>query len=92
MNAFIAARAPGNRPRLEDSAGVAQLKEQMVLHQPPVDDLVIATSGRFTADVVAGIETQNVTRTPMRISLWPNSHLELLLAQRPEIVAEFRLR
>ena len=73
-------------------ADVAQLKEQMVLHQPAVDDLVIVTSGRFTADVVAAVETQNATRASMRISLWPDSHLERILAERPEIVAQFRLR
>jgi hypothetical protein len=74
------------------TADVAVLKEQMVLHQPAVDELVIVTSGRFTADAVAAIEAQNAMRALMRISLWPDSHLERILAERPEIVAQFRLR
>ncbi|HEY6325535.1 MAG TPA: restriction endonuclease [Candidatus Cybelea sp.] len=73
-------------------ADVALLKEQMPLHNPAPDELVIVTSGRFTADVVATVETQNVTRASTRISLWPDSHLERILAERPEITAEFHLR
>ena len=59
---------------------------------PPVDVLVIATSGRFTADAVAVIERHNYERKKPVIEPWAESQLESLLAQRPHIVQEFRLR
>lgn len=72
---------------------VATLKEQMKLWEPPrVDIHVIATSGRFTSDAVALIERHNQSDTALRIEMWPESHLERLLASRPAIIAEFRLR
>jgi len=72
---------------------VAELKEQMKLWEPPrVDVHVIATSGRFTSDAVSVIETNNQSDTSLRIEMWPESHLERLLAQRPSLIAEFRLR
>ena len=75
------------------AAEVAKLKEQMVLWTPPrVDVHVIATSGRFTADAVSVIERHRDADTALRIEMWPESHLERLLASRPGIIAEFRLR
>jgi len=72
---------------------IALLKEQMELWQPPrVDVLIIATSGRFTTDAVASIETQRQSDRALRIEMWPESHLELLLAARPALIAEFGLR
>ncbi len=72
---------------------VALLKEQMLLWEPPrVDVLVIATSGRFTADAVAAIEKHEQSDRAMRIEMWPESHLEMLLAARPHLIAEFGLR
>jgi hypothetical protein len=59
---------------------------------PPVDALIIATSGRFTNDAVDWIEKHNNARKRPMIEAWPESHLESLLAQRPGLVAEFRLR
>ena len=59
---------------------------------PKVDVLVIATSGRFTSDAVAWIEKHNAARKPPRIEMWPESRLELLLAERPWLIAEFGLR
>jgi len=74
-------------------AEIATLKEQMKLWEPPrVDITVIATSGRFTSDAVAIVEKHNQADTALRIELWPESHLERLLASRPAIIAEFRLR
>lgn len=74
-------------------AEVATLKEQMKLWEPPrVDIHVIATSGRFTSDAVALIERHNQSDTALRIEMWPESHLERLLASRPAIIAEFGLR
>jgi hypothetical protein len=68
-------------------------KEQMSLWtNPRVDILIIATSGRFTADAVTWIENHNGVGGPPRIEMWPESHLERLLAARPAVIAEFGLR
>ena len=72
---------------------IATLREQMKMWEPPrVDVHVIATSGRFTSDAVAIIEKQNQSDSALRIEMWPESHLERLLASRPAIIAEFSLR
>ena len=74
-------------------ADVSGSKEQMKLWEPPrVDSHVIATSGRFTTDAVDYAEKHNQSDTGLRLELWPESHLEHLLAARPAIVAEFGLR
>jgi hypothetical protein len=63
------------------------------LWEPPlVHVLIIATSGRFTSDAVAWIEKHNHTGDRPVIEMWPDSQLETLLAERPHLVAEFRLR
>jgi hypothetical protein len=72
---------------------VAGAKEQMALWiDPRVDILVIATSGRFTADAVSWVERHNASSGLPRIEMWPESHLERLLAARPALIAEFNLR
>lgn len=72
---------------------IAVLKEQIKLWEPPrVDTCVIATSGRFTSDAVGIIEKHNQSDSALRIEMWPESHLERLLASRPAIIAEFALR
>lgn len=72
---------------------IALLKEQMKLWEPPrLDICVIASSGRFTSDAVAAIERHNASDSALRIEMWPESHLERLLAMRPAIIAEFGLR
>lgn len=72
---------------------VAEALAQVALWEPPrVHVLVIATSGRFTADAVAWIEKHNDAGKQPQIEMWPESHLELLLAQRPHLVAGFKLR
>jgi restriction endonuclease len=74
-------------------AEVATLKEQMKLQgEPRVDVLVIATSGRFSTDAVHAIEQHNRADNALRIEMWPESHLEMLLAARPALIAEFGLR
>ena len=74
-------------------ADIATLIEQMKLWEPPrVDVQVIATSGRFSADAVAIVEKRNQSDSALRIEMWPESHLERLLANRPAIIAEFSLR
>jgi hypothetical protein len=74
-------------------AEIAALTAQMESWEPPkVDELIIATTGKFTADAVTWIEKRNNERQSPRIAMWPDSHLESLLAERPHLVAEFRLR
>jgi hypothetical protein len=65
----------------------------MRLWEPPrVDVLIVATSGRFTTDAIDWAERHNQSDQVIRIELWPECHLEQLLAQRPDLIAEFGLR
>jgi hypothetical protein len=74
-------------------ADVATVKEQMALwDSPKVDVLIFATSGRFSADAVSLIERHNQSDHALKIEMWPESHLESLLAARPALIAEFGLR
>lgn len=74
-------------------ADVSLLKEQMRLWEPPrIDVLIIATTGRFTTDAIALIEKHNHSDSGLTIEIWPDSHLEHLLAARPSLIAEFGLR
>lgn len=81
---------------LSRSVGVGEITEvmnQMQLWQPPrVDRLVFATTGRFTADAVRFVEQHNQGDRALQISLWPENHLERLLASRPHLIAQFGLR
>ncbi|MBZ5494097.1 MAG: restriction endonuclease [Acidobacteriia bacterium] len=72
---------------------VATVKEQMALwDSPKVDVLIFATSGRFSVDAVSLIERHNQSDRALKIEMWPESHLESLLAARPALIAEFGLR
>ncbi len=72
---------------------VATLKEQIGTWEPPkIDVFIIATTGRFTGDAVAAIEKHNAGDRALKIEMWPESHLERLLAERPALIAEFGLR
>ncbi|HXR22648.1 MAG TPA: restriction endonuclease [Acidimicrobiales bacterium] len=72
---------------------VSNVEAQMALWEPPrVHALVVATSGRFTTDAVTWVERHNEAGKQPVIEMWPDSHLELLLAQRPHLVAQFKLR
>lgn len=64
---------------------------QMRLWDPPVAVLIVATSGRFTNDAVDWIEKHNARGELPRVEAWPDSHLEMLLARRPHLTAEFGL-
>jgi Restriction endonuclease len=75
------------------TSDIATLKEQMSLWEPPrVDVHIIATSGRFTSDAVAAIERHNQSDTALRIEMWPDSHIERLVAARPALRAAFGLK
>ena len=81
------------RSRSVTLSDVTTLIGQMKLCEPPrVDVLIIATSGRFTSDAVEFKEKHNQSDNALRIEMWPESHLERLLAARPSLIAEFRLR
>lgn len=74
-------------------ADVALARDQMALWPNPlVDVLVLATSGRFTADAVQVIEKHNADQRSPKIEKWAESHLERLLAARPALIADFGLR
>jgi hypothetical protein len=72
---------------------VAATTASTKLWEPPVvRGLIVATSGRFTADAVAWTETHNNSGALPLIDLWPDSRLETLPAQRPGIAAGHGLR
>jgi hypothetical protein len=72
---------------------VSNLVAQMKLWEPPsVDFCIIVTSGRFTSDAIAFIDKENQADRVLRIKMWPESHLENLLAARPDLIAQFNLR
>jgi len=65
----------------------------MALIPPPVVRiLVFATSGAFSGDAIDWVERHNEKATAPFIELWPYSHLEMLLAQRPALVAAHGFR
>ena len=58
---------------------VTMIVNQMSLWTPPpLNELVIVTSGRFTTDAIQWIEKHNFERRNPWIVMCPNSHLELL--------------
>jgi hypothetical protein len=74
-------------------AEIQTLQGQMKLWEPPrVDVHIIATTGRFSADGVALIEKNNQSDQALKIEMWPESHLEMILAKRPDLIAQFKLR
>ena len=80
----------------EKSVGRSELVnciEAVKLWEPPrVDVLVVATTGRFSQDSVATAESRNHRGDLPTVALWPDVHLEHLLAVRPSIAAAFGLR
>ena len=68
------------------------LAKKQLSEPPRVDVVIFATSGRFTSDAVAFVEKHNQSDSPTRIEMWPDSRLEHLLARRPDLIADFRLR
>ncbi len=66
--------------RSVNSDDVGRARDQMDSWSPPrVDELVIATTGRFTVDAVSLVERHNQGDNALRIEMWPDSHLERLL-------------
>ncbi|WP_413100273.1 restriction endonuclease [Streptomyces sp. Inha503] len=81
------------RSRSVNAAAVSETATAGKLWGPPlVRGIVIATSGRFTADAVSWAERHNSEGTAPYIELWPDSRLETLLAQRPHMAAAHGLK
>ncbi|GAA3271550.1 restriction endonuclease [Dactylosporangium vinaceum] len=59
---------------------------------PPFDVLVIATSGRFTADAVSWIERHNARGGRPSIEVWNDARLEFLLNERAHLIRAYELR
>jgi hypothetical protein len=81
---------------LKRSVGPTEVADTLAavkLWQPPVvRGLVIATSGRFSADAVRWAEHHNNSGDAPFIELWPETKLETLLAQKPYLAAAHGLR
>lgn len=72
---------------------ISDFLTQMELWEPPVvDEVIVATSGRFTTDAVRYVEKNNKDRKIPRIHMWAESRLEALLATKPGLIANFSLR
>ncbi|MFE3588360.1 restriction endonuclease [Streptomyces niveus] len=81
------------RSRSVNAVAVSETATTGKLWGPPlVRGIVVATSGRFTADAVAWAERHNSEGTAPHIELWPEVRLETLLAQRPHIAAAHGLK
>lgn len=79
---------------LSKSIGPQEAKGAVTLAEtwdPPFDAVIVATSGRFTTTAVEWIEKHN-KRSRLTVEMWPDSHLELLLASRGYLVEELGLR
>ncbi len=59
---------------------------------PAVDIMVVATTGRFTADAVRWAEQHNHQGKRPLIELWPENAIERMLARRAPLVVKYRLR
>jgi hypothetical protein len=59
---------------------------------PPVDTLVVVTSGSLTDDAVRWVESHNHQGKRPRIETWAKSHLERLLGARADVAVAFGLR
>ncbi|MET9462137.1 restriction endonuclease [Streptomyces canus] len=78
---------PVNAPAVNETVIAGKLWAPPLVH-----GIVIATSGRFSSDAVAWAERHNSEGVAPYIDLWPESRLETLLAQRPDIAAAHGLR
>jgi Restriction endonuclease len=72
---------------------VSKVLLQTKLWEPPmVEVIIIATSGRISADAVAFIERREEARTLPRIVMLADSQIETMLSQHQGLIAEFGLR
>lgn len=78
---------PVNAPAVSDTLTQVELWQP-----PPVHNLIIATSGKFSTDGVDWYEKHNQKGTFPVIEAWPDSQLERLLARNPGVAAAAGLR
>jgi Restriction endonuclease len=64
---------------------VHEALSRRLLWGPNVDELIIATSGRFTSDAVSVIEKHNNTGQQPSITMWPGSELERIVSLYPNL-------
>jgi hypothetical protein len=63
-------RSGGDLPVDANRGTLEQLKEQMKLWEPPrLDNVIVATSGRFTTNAVEAIERHNSADTTLRLEM-----------------------
>jgi len=80
---------------LSKSVGPAEIQDavsRLKLWTPMFRGLIVATSGRFSADAIAYQEQHNERGDSLLIDLWPEVRLETLLAERPALAAAHGLR
>ena len=72
---------------------IANALTKMAHWEPPaVDIMVVATTGRFTADAVRWTEQHNHHGKRPLIELWPENAIERMLARRTPLVVKYGLR
>jgi hypothetical protein len=79
---------------LSRAVGPHDVQEAVTLAEtwePGFDAVIVATSGRFTTTAIEWVEKHNKT-SRLTVEMWPESHLEQLLAERGYLVEEFNLR
>jgi hypothetical protein len=92
-NERVIVQAKHWRKRSVRPAEMAGTLAAVKLWEPPlIRGLIVATTGRFTADAVSWAEKHNNTGDAPLIELWPDSRLETLLAQKPHLAADHGLR
>jgi hypothetical protein len=63
---------------------VSEALTEIALWEPPrINVLVMAVSGRFTADAVSWVEKHNDSGRQPAVEMWAESHLEMLERGRP---------
>lgn len=81
------------RSRSVSGTDIAATVYQCEQWEPPaIRGLIVATSGRFSADAVGWAEKHNEKGVLPLVELWPESKLESLLAERPYLAAAHGLR
>lgn len=71
---------------------LSDLDAQIGLWEPPrVHSIIVATTGRFTADAVRWVEQRNDQGGHRSIQLWSEKHLEKLLAVQMPLAVKYGL-
>jgi hypothetical protein len=68
------------------------LADLQLLEPPPVDWLIVATTGALTARAHEFVERHNNSRTRPFIDMWAEHRLTGIVTQKPGLVAAYRLR